>query len=223
MALSKPFTMKVVQWTAVCIVSTCVINANPQPPDSLSDAQIDEALRLARDEKAAQTLLNLYVLQTRTGIGNGPVAGRLSTPFSRVVLAAVAAVNAGQTLGRDDVPSDLLFPEVLVIATAQPAADADNTLANVVDITIAKRIGTELVDVLLPLRVRAPTSQERKLYGTDKTAEAKVAVFSLEALAPIFDVQTPVVVRVSFDRVAKGTTPLTGCKDCVVAISPRIR
>lgn len=38
---------------------------------SLSPAQIDEALRIASDDNAAQKFLADYVLQTRSGLGSG--------------------------------------------------------------------------------------------------------------------------------------------------------
>ena len=177
---------------------------------------------MAADEQAAQKFLDRYVLQTRTGVGNGPRLGRLSTPFSRVLVVALNARKAGQPLSRTDIPADILLPEVLVIVSSQPAVDADDAFANVQEIAIGKRVDGTAVDLLLPLRVRQPTAQERTLYDLDRTAT--VAAFDLDALAPLFDAQVPnVVVRVSLDRVAKGTSPTMACKDCVVPVSGSIR
>jgi hypothetical protein len=224
-ALTKLIATNVMSWIAAVTLSLCVVGANQDLPEALSDAQINDALRLAQDDKAAQALLDVYTLQTRTGIGAGPLVGRLSTPFSRVVLAAVAARRAGQSFIRDDVPSEILRPEILVIATPQPAANSDATmLAKPRDVAVAKREGNQVTDVLLPLRVRSATSEERKLYDLGSTPGVIVASFSEDALAPLFDTRTfNFVVRVNFDRVAKGSTPLTACKECTVPISPRIR
>jgi hypothetical protein len=193
-----------------------------QAVTSLSAAQIDDALRMVDDEKAALKFLDQYVLQTHTGLGDGPRVGWLSTPFSRVVVLARDARGAGQTLTSSDIPTDMLVPELLVITASRPAANADNAFAHVKEIAIGKRVDGKVVDVLLPLRVREATARERKLYDVDSTA--RVAVFDLDALAPSFDAPVPnVVVRVGFDRVAKGTSPPTACKECVVPVSGHIR
>jgi hypothetical protein len=189
---------------------------------SLSAAQIDDALRMAADEKAALKFLDQYVLQTRTGLGSGPRVGWLSTPFSRVMVVALDARKAGRTLTSSDIPTDILLPEILVITASQPAANADNSLATVEEVAMGKRVDSKVVDILLPLRVRQPTARERELYELDGTA--RVAIFDRDALAPSFDAEVPnVVVRVRFDRVAKGTNPLTACKECVVPVPGRIR
>jgi hypothetical protein len=39
--------------------------------------------------------LDAYVVQTRAGWGNGPLIGSFSTPFARVVHAALAARKKG--------------------------------------------------------------------------------------------------------------------------------
>jgi hypothetical protein len=212
-------------WTAAVAVSVCVFGADQEPSQALFDVQIDDALRLAQDDKAAQTFLDLYKLQTRTGLGTGPLIGRLSTAFSRVVLAAVAARKSGQILTHGDVVSEFPQPEVLVIAAPQLAANSDSdVLANPRDIAIGQLKGSDVTDVLLPLRVRSATTQERKLYDLGSTPGVIVASFSEDALAPMFDTRTfNFVVRVSFDRVAKGSTPSTACKDCIAPISPKIR
>ena len=223
-AVTKRWT-NVLAWIALTALSVGNAGAGQLAPPALSGAQIDEALQLAQDDKAAQTFLNLFTLQTRTGSGMGPAIGRLSTPFSRTVLAAVAAKQSGQSFGRDDVAYELLRPEILVIASPQPAANADAlVLALPKDIAIGKRVGTEVEDLLLPLRVRSTTLQERKLYNLDSMPGVIVASFSFDALAEIFDTRDfNFVVRVTFDRIAKGSTPMMGCKDCAAPISPRIR
>ena len=224
-ALRKRVGATAMSWIGPVTLSLCVLSANQELSEALSDVQINDALRLAQDDRAGQALLSSYTLQTRTGVGTGPLIGRLSTPFSRVALAAVAARKDGHTLTRDDVPAEILRAEILVIATPQPAANSDaGLLANPRDVAIGKRDGNDVSDVLLPLRVRSATSEERRLYDLRLLPGVIVASFSQDALAPLFDTRSfNFVVRVSFDRVAKGSTPLTGCKDCFVPISPSIR
>jgi hypothetical protein len=88
---------------AACSVVACALHVATFPfaisqeraVSSLSPAQIDDALRIAADEKGAQRFLDQYVLQTRTGLGAGPRIGWLSTPFSRVVVLALDARKTG--------------------------------------------------------------------------------------------------------------------------------
>jgi hypothetical protein len=63
-----------------------------------------------------------YVVQTRAGWGNGPRIGSFSTPFARVVQAALAARKKGNFARLPDVTPDLTAPELHVIALAQTAA-----------------------------------------------------------------------------------------------------
>jgi hypothetical protein len=58
---------------------------------AMTPESIDEAIQPAADEKATVKFLDAYVVQTRAGWGNGPLIGRFSTPFARVVQAALAA------------------------------------------------------------------------------------------------------------------------------------
>ena len=221
MGLNQRRTMRVVALAAVCTVLSAAGPIAWERPVSLPDAQIEAALRIASDDQAARAFLDMHRLQTRNGGEAGPVLGWLSTPFSRIVLAGLAARKAGHTLTRDEVSADPLSSELVVIAAPQPAAAA-NTLAHVTEIAVETRAGTEVTDVLLPMRMRPATAQERTLHGMETAGEAVVAVFSLEAIAPILEARDAhVVVRVTFDKVTKGSTPLTACQDCVVAISDR--
>jgi hypothetical protein len=62
---------------------------------TMTPESVDEAIRLAADEKATAMFLDAYVVQTRAGWGNGPLIGSFSTPFARVVHAALAARKKG--------------------------------------------------------------------------------------------------------------------------------
>jgi hypothetical protein len=59
--------------------------------EELMPESIRDAIRLGADEKASVKFLQPYTVQTRTGMGTGPLIGVWSTPFARVVLAASAA------------------------------------------------------------------------------------------------------------------------------------
>jgi hypothetical protein len=208
-------------FTAACFVCACAVVVAGKPAASLSDAEVEAALRIASDEQAATAFLDTHRLQARIGVGNGPMLGWLSTPFSRIVLAGLAARKTGHSISRDDIGVDPFLSELVVIATPQPAANTD-ALAQVIEIAVESRVGPAATEVLLPMRMRSATVAERKLLGMESAPEAVVAVFSLEALAPILEGRDPhVVVRVTFDKAAKGSTPSNACKDCVVSISDR--
>ena len=61
----------------------------------------------------------------RAGWGNGPLIGSFSTPFARVVQAAVATRKKGSAFAPGNVTPDLIAPELHVIALAQTAATDD--------------------------------------------------------------------------------------------------
>jgi hypothetical protein len=70
---------------------------------AMTPERIDEAIQLAADEKATAKFLDAYVVQTRAGWGNGPLIGSFSTPFARVVQAALAARKKGNPFATADV------------------------------------------------------------------------------------------------------------------------
>ena len=214
--------MRVAALTAACLVLLCLVPHAQVRAVPLSDTQIDAAVRIASDDAATNVFLATHRLQTASGTEDGPTLGWISTPFSRIVLAGVAARKAGHVFTRDDVSMDPLLSELAVIATPQPAAAADRTLAQVTEIAVETRIGTIVTDMLLPMRMRPATLEERTLHGVESANGTVVAVFSIDAVAPLLEARTPnVVVRVTFDRATRGATPLTGCKDCVATISER--
>ena len=214
--------MRVAALTAAGLVALCLVPRAQERPLLLSDAQIDAALRIASDDAATKVFLATHRLQAASGAQDGPVLGWISTPFSRIVLAGVAARKAGQAFTRDDVSTDPLLSELAVIATPQPAATAEKTLAQVTEIAVETRVGTVVTDMLLPMRMRPATLAERTLHGIESAKGTVVAVFSLEAVAPLLEARDPhVVVRVTFDKATRGATPLTACKDCVATISER--
>jgi len=217
-AVSRRCPLRAVALAAACVFGLCASPVAQQPPGP-SDLRIDAALRMAADEDAARAFLDVHRLQARAGGENGPVLGWVTTPFSRIVLAGVAARKAGHPFTPRDVPADLLFPELVVIATPQPAADVANAFARITEVAVETRVGSEVTDMLLPLRMRAATPQERTFQGVQSAPGAVAAVFALDAVAPMLEAPHPnIVVRVSFDRVTCGSTAFAGCKDCVASI-----
>jgi len=218
--LNTGYTTRVAALTVACLLLLCLVPRAQERAVPLSDAQIEAALRIASDDAATRVFLATHRLRAG-GTGDGPVLGWISTPFSRVVLAGVAARKAGLAFTRDDVSTDPLLSELAVIVTPQPAA-AEKTPAQVTEIAVETRDGTVVTDMLLPMRMRPATLEERALHGIESSKGTVVAVFSIEAVAPLLEARHPhVVVRVTFDKATRGPTPLTTCKDCVATISQR--
>jgi hypothetical protein len=85
---------------------------------------------------ATAKFLYAYVVQTRAGWGNGPLIGSFSTPFERVVQAAIAARKNGGPFATVDATPDLTAPELHGIALAQTAATDDWTVATVLSVIV---------------------------------------------------------------------------------------
>jgi hypothetical protein len=126
---------------------------------NLTPARIEEAIQLAGDDKATAKFVQSYVLQTRTGIGSGPLIGYVSTPFSRVVMAAVAARKAGRTFVASDVPADLLMPVLQILVLPQSAAYAA-VPAVVEAVTVSPR-SQDGADLTIRPIITAPAASEQ--------------------------------------------------------------
>jgi hypothetical protein len=176
--------------------------------------RVEEAFRLAADERASARFLDAYVLQTRAGWGNGPLIGSFSTPFSRVVQAAVAARRKAMPIGVSDVPAKLLAEELHVVATAQKGWPDDTMIATVQSVVLTMP-GTSGPSVVQPQRTEELTTEYRALYGISSTEPGIVAIFPLAALTP------GSVIRVTFDRPARGLTGLSMCRECVIPVDLR--
>jgi len=180
---------------------------------TMTPESVDEAIRLAADEKATARLLDAYVVQTRAGWGNGPLIGSFSTPFARVVQAALAARKKGSAFAAGDVTPDLIAPELHVIALAQTAASDDGMIATVLSVVLGRRGSKDPADVIQPLRTTELTAQYQSLVGTAFKGTGVVAVFSLSALVPDSEI------RVVFDRTARGFSGLAMCRECTVPMN----
>ena len=177
----------------------------------MSSKNIEEAIQLAGDEKMARRFLSLYVVQSRAGWGNGPLLGSFSTPFARVVQAALAAQKTGKTLAASDVSSETM------IATSQQAALDDSSLAAVQSVVIADRGDGNSAAASQSLRQVELTKEYKELYGIESTERGVVAVFPLSVLKAGREI------RVSFDKIAKASNALTACKNCVVTLPNGLR
>jgi hypothetical protein len=180
---------------------------------TMTPESVDEAIRLAADEKATARFLDAYVLQTRAGWGNGPLIGEFSTPFARVVQAAVAARKRGDPFTPADVTPALIAPELHVIAAAQTAATDEGIAATVLSVVLARRGSKDPADVIQPLRTTELAAQSQDLGGTAFKGPGIVAVFPLSAL--VVDSE----IRVLFDRTARGFSGLSMCRECTVPVT----
>jgi hypothetical protein len=182
-----------------------------QPVANLTPALIDEAIQLADEDKATARFLQSYILQARSGIGTGPLIGYFSTPFSRVVMAAVMARKDGSKLAASEVPANLLVPELQMLVLSQSAAYSDSPVA-VQAVTIARR--PQDGAAMRPVGTVPATSQHYALFGIVPKGNG-----ALVAAMPMADVAAENTVRVTFSQVVRGSSALTNCKDCAVPLS----
>jgi len=178
---------------------------------TMTPARIDEAIQLAGDEQLARRFLENYVLQSRAGWGSGPRIGVFTTPFSRVVRAALEARQHGKVLTAVDVPPELLAPELDVIATSQKSA-SDDTVVEVFSIQLVALAGA-VPQVLEPLRKSVLSREYQKAHAISVTDAGVVAVFALTSLP-----RQPVV-RVIFEHPARAESGLGRCQQCDVALN----
>jgi hypothetical protein len=182
---------------------------------AITERDISDALRLAEDDQAAMRFLASYDLQSHAGWGNGPFIGTFTTPFARVVRAALASRKKGQTLAVNDVPSDVILPQLHVIAYSQKSAYDQPLAAEVFSVSLAPRGTRDPAAIIQPLRKEELTAEYADRYGLESVGPAVMAVFPLAALSG------PIDVHVLFDRAAKGSSPLANCRECIVPIDMR--
>jgi hypothetical protein len=129
-----------------------------------------------------------------------------------VVQAALAAQKTGKTLAATDVSSEMIAPELHVIAMSQQAALDDSSVAAVQSVVIADRGDSNSAAAGQSLRQVELTKDYKDLYGIESVQRGVVAVFPLSVLKPGREI------RVSFDKIAKASNALAACKDCVVTL-----
>jgi hypothetical protein len=203
-----------VAFSALAVVAARTA-AGQQIAAPITDRDISDALRLAGDDKAAMQVLAAYELQTRAGWGNGPLIGTLTTPFARVVRAALAAHKKGQVFAATDVTADLVLPELHVIAYSQKSAYDQPLAAEVFSVSLAPRGSREPTAIIQPVRKEDLTGEYVDRYGLESAGPGVIAIFPLTALRGDMEV------HVLFDRAAKGSSPLANCRECIVPIDTR--
>ena len=179
--------------------------------EELTPESIQEAIRLGSDEKASGKFLQPYTVQTRTGMGTGPLIGMWSTPFARVVLAASAARKEGRTFAASDLTPDLLVRELQILVLPQQAAYADHA-ATIKTLVVVRRGGGQET-IIRPITIAPASKSQMALHGLPEQAAATLASFPLTAVSEAS------VLRVSFSDVVRGSSAMTHCKDCVVPLS----
>jgi hypothetical protein len=196
---------------ALLVVASCV--ASPamaqEPLLTLEPQHIQAAIQLAGDDKATRAFLDAYALQSRAGWGNGPLIGSISTPFSRVVQAAVMARKKGRQFAPTDVTPELISPELHVVAVSQPAATDDAVLATVKSVSLV----SPGANTVKPTHTSELTREYQDFNGTMFERPGVVAIFPMTALGGTNEV------RIFFDRVARGSNALTGCRECTVPLN----
>ena len=180
---------------------------------ALNPQSLEEAIQLAQDERKARAFLDAYVLQSRPGWGNGPLIGIISTPFSRVVRAALAARKKGESFAATDAPLELTAPEFHVIATSQLATTDDAMSAFVTAVVLGPSENNTENNVVKPSKTLDLTKEYQDLNGTAFDRPGMVAIFPLTALEKNNEI------RVTFDRIAQGSNALTTCRECVVPLN----
>jgi hypothetical protein len=179
---------------------------------TLTPAALEDAIRLAGDEKAARRFLEAYVLQTRAGWGKGPLIGSISTPFARVVQAGLTARKQGNAFTVADVTPELIAPELHVIVLSQQPTYDESIMATVRSVFLAQH-GTPAGRQ--PSRTEQLTTEYQNRYRMASDRPGIVAVFPLDALAPDAEV------HVVFNRIVRGATASSGCADCAVPLDTR--
>jgi hypothetical protein len=178
---------------------------------SLAPDDVNEAIRLAGDPNGAAKFLQPYIVQSRSGMGTGPLIGYLSTPFSRVVLAARAAQKDGKTFSAADVTADLIVPELHVIVLNQVAAY--DPVAAVAQLVVVAANGPS-GEPIEPTRRGSVTQEHYRLYAIPRdNAGALMVTFPLDVVTPGRQI------RVTYTHVVRGSTAATNCKECVVPLA----
>ena len=132
--------------------------------------------------------------------------------MNRYVFVYVVAGLIVLAIARELAGQQLIAPDLYVFVLPQTAA-YDPVAANLQMLVIATR-GTSTPDaVIQPGRIASAKLADYVLYGVSSGEGATVAAFPLSAVAVERDI------RVSFSQVIRGSSALTHCKDCSVALA----
>ena len=211
LVLESPSVVRALLRSAVAALSLTVAAPSDQ---EIAPEQLAEAIRLAADGKAADRFLDAYVVQPRAGWGNGPLIGVFSTPFARVVRTALAARRQNAAFDVADISTELLAPELLIVAVSQKGWPDETMTATVQSVTLIRADPTNEV-VTEPSRKTDLTPEDRTFYGIRGSEPGVVAHFPMSALTP------GIAIRVTFDQTARGISGSATCRQCVVPIDLR--
>ena len=140
--------------------------------------------------------------------------GVFSTPFSRVVRAALQAKRRKASFGTDDIGPGLLVPEVQVVAIAQKGWPDETMIATVQSVVLVRRIGAS-EEVVQPLQTTELSPELRSLHGIESPDAGVVASF------PMTQLTAGTTIRVTYDRTARGFSGMSMCRACNVPLDVR--
>lgn len=128
----------------------------------------------------------------------------------------MAACRKATPVGVSDVPAELPAPELhVVVATSQKGWPDDAMIATVQSVVLTMPGTTRPPSIVQPQRTEELTTNIEPFYGIPSTEPGIVAIFPLTALTP------DSVIRVTFDRPARGFTGLSMCRECVIPVDLR--
>ncbi len=198
----------------VAIFALALNVASAQLVSDMTPERIKEAIALGHNSKEAGRFLSSYVLQKRSGWGNGPRVGSFTTPYSRVVLAARAAQRKYKTLTAADVTPEMIAPEIHVYAMSQVENDSQKRpqIISVEAIVLMPENGKDRSQAVQPTKTQDATDEYKNLFGAAFEGKSMSAVFPMDAFREGMDL------RVIYDGRVSGSSAVSGCQDCGVPI-----
>ena len=187
--------------------------ADAQILATLTPQQIEEAIKIASNERDTDRLLRNYRLQNRgsvmIGTSDGPLYGVFTTPFTRIVYAARDAPRRYQKFTADDVTPEMLAPEIVVATNVKSFTAPSPGVAGVTAVVLMPLRSKNRSLAIHPSRVEASVEKYANLFGASFEAVSMVAVFPIEAFTEKYEV------HVVYE--AGGY----GCSDCAFPIKLR--
>ena len=193
-------------WILVAIFASFIGSASAQVVTEMTPELIEDARAKAEDADRDEAL---YPVHERGRFMHGPVAGSFTTPYSRVVLAAIEAKETYRTFAATDVTDQMLAPELVIHGLSQPVGRDEEPIANVRAIVIMPKDSKDRSEAIQPTTSEEWTSEYQNLFGAEFAGQNMTATFPLELLTEDYEV------HVVFDEVVSGTQGCCGsCDDC---------
>ncbi len=186
---------------ALLLASVTVVHGQ-QIVTTMTPSLVEEAMTIAADVKKAEKFLDAYVLKNRSG-----VIGVFTTPFSRVVRAAVESRKKYKPFSATDVTPEMVAPDVQVIAPSRPSMRDEKKIANVVAVVVLPRGLKDPGAAIQARTTEEMTETFKNLHGATFEGRGVVATFPLSVVTKENDV------RVVFDN-AVGPGLIQSCTDC---------